>query len=333
MKALVDRHQADLFWAMQRLFEDRLGLPVFTPVGPEWWDEGVWQFGIVFGDDRLARQYIHLNAQWQPTVTDGLYSTIDQHHTDRAIYGVTLDLARRQKWTAVVATVQENQPGFARFAAEMGAKYLYQVGNTRQQIDWALDPVCLNSTADVALTGRGALVAQEFDKDRTFRFREPSNRRSVASFVNLLPLIPDPWAAFNDLRVRLPDWRFRSFGHSCPEGLLRPVGMIAEEMADTGWAFMDKVTGDGFGHIIHNWAAIGRPLIGHARYYEGQRAAYFWRDGETCIDLDLHSPDEAAEIMATMPDAQYLAMCRAIRATLDANVDWAADAERVRALL
>ena len=333
MNVLLDRHQADLFYAMQLLFEGRLGMPVYTPLGREWWDEGYWQFGAVFGDDRLARQYIHPNAAWEMTPETGIYTTIDLHHTDRPIHGLGLATARTMPWAVVMATVQENQPGFARFAAEVGAKFFYQVGNTRQQIDWSLDPICLNSTADVALTGRGALVAQEFDTARTFRYRPPEDRRSVASFVNLLPLIPDPWAAFNDLRVRLPDWRFRSFGHECPDGLLRPVGEIADEMARTGWGFMDKVTGDGFGHVIHNWAAVGRPLIGHARYYQGQRAAYFWRDLETCIDLDRHSPDEAAEIMRDMSADEHEAMCRAIRAVLDAELDFAADAEKVRALL
>lgn len=330
---LVDKHQADLFYAIQRLFEDRLDIVVYTPVGPEWWDAGIWQFGIGWGDDRLARQFLHLDAKWIE-MGGGLYRTKDPCHPNRNVWGLTLDAARRRPdWIGVMATVQDNQAGFARFAAEVGAKYLYHVGNTRQEIDWSLDPLCLNSTADVALTGRGVRIGQEFDKDTTFRYRPPVRRDTVASFVNLLALIPDPWAAFNDLRVRLPDWRFRSFGHGCPDGSLTPVDAIADEMADSGWAFMDKVTGDGFGHVIHNWAAVGRPLIGHARYYRGQRAEVFWRDMETCIDLDRHSADEAAEIMRTMPAHQHEAMCRAIRALLDGVTDWEADARAVADVL
>ena len=330
MNVLVDRHQADLFYSLQRLFEDRLGIGVLTPIGHEWWDAGIWQFGAVFGDDRLAQQYLQIGSQWTE-MGGGLYRTNDPCHPERTIWGVTLEGARRKSWRAVVATVQENQPGFDAFAKEHGARSFYQIGNTRQQ-PAQHGQIVLNSTRDVGMDD-GVHIAQEFDKDTTFHYRPPTNTRSVASFVNLLPLIPDPWAAFNDLRVRLPDWRFRSFGHHCPDGVLQPVGAIADEMADTGWAFMDKVTGDGFGHIIHNWAAVGRPLVGHARYYIGQRAEVFWRDGVTCIDLDQHSPDEAAEIMATMPAEQHAEMCRAIRALLDASVDWAADAEKVRALL
>ena len=105
-------------------------------------------------------------------------------------------------------------------------------------------------------------------------------------------------------------------------------------MALSDWAYHDKVTGDGFGHIIHNWAAIGRPLIGHARYYRGQLAERFWRDGVTCIDLDRHSIEEAAEMVRTIsanPD-YHRAMCEAIRAEFD-TIDWASETAEIRASL
>ena len=157
--------------------------------------------------------------------------------------------------------------------------------------------------------------------------------RRVTSFVNLLPLIPEAWAPFEGLRARLPDHEFRSFGHECPDGFRRPVSALANEMSEAGWAYHDKVTGDGFGHVIHNWAAVGRPLIGHARYYAGQRAEPLWRDGETCIDLDRHDLDEAARIIRETTPERHAQMCRAIRETFEAIYDPAADAEAVRGLL
>lgn len=330
---LVDRHQADLFYAIQRLFEDRLHIAVYTPVGREWWDSGIWRFGHGYGDDRLVRQFLDPGPQWDEQ-TPGLYLTYDPAHPDRRIYGVSLEYAQGIEWRAVMATVQDNQAGFAGFAKTHGSAYLYHVGNTRQQVDWGLDPVVLNSTADVPMVGRGARIGQEFDKDTTFAYRPPPrDRRSLGSFLNLLPLIPDSFAAWSDLRVRLDGWDLRSYGHHCPDGVLQPVHAIADTMADTAWAFHDKVTGDGFGHVLHNWAAVGRPLVGHARYYQGQRGEVFWQDMVTCIDLDKHSSDEAAYIMATMPPEQHETMCRAIRAVLDQSTDWEADAAAVAGLL
>ena len=331
MRVLADRHHADLLESLALLFCDRLGGELYTPVGHEWWDEGYWRFGEVFGDDRLARQYLTLNEQWRE-VEPGLFVTFDQHQPHRPIYGVTLGAAREMAWDFTCATVQENQAGFARFARERDARYLLQVGNTRQQIDWGLDPLVLNAS-EMPILGRGVAIGQEFDAVRTFRYRPPQYQERVASFVNLLPLIPQSWSFYEELARLLPGYRFRSFGHECPDGLLRPVAAIADEMARTGWAFHDKVTGDGFGHVIHNWAAVGRPLIGHASYYSGQKAEVFWQDGVTCIDLDQHPPREAAEIIGGTSPEQHREMCEAIRATFDATVDFAADAERVREML
>jgi hypothetical protein len=330
MRILADRHHADLYEALARLFVDRLGGELFTPVGMEWWDERYWRFGEVFGDDRLARQYLVLNETWRE-VEPGLFLTFDQHHPARPLYGVTLEAARSMEWDYTCATVQDNQYGFCDFATERGATYLYQVGNTNQHIDWSLEPIVLNAS-EMPLVGRGVAIGQEFDLG-IFRYRPPLGKQRVASFVNLLPRIPEMWSFFDELRGLLPDHRFRSFGHDCPDGLLRPVAAIADEMARTDWAFHDKTTGDGFGHIIHNWAAIGRPLIGHASYYAGKLAEPFWQDGVTCIDLDRHSVAEAAEVIRSTTPDQLRAMCEAIRATFDATVDFAADAERVRELL
>jgi hypothetical protein len=100
-------------------------------------------------------------------------------------------------------------------------------------------------------------------------------------------------------------------------------------MAATAWGWHDKQTGDGFGHSIHGWAAIGRPLIGHASYYRGQLAEDLWEDGVTCIDLDKHSIAEAVQIMEATSWEGHGAMCREIRARFDARIDFAKEAERV----
>jgi len=285
-------------------------MELYTPVGHSWWDAGIWRFGEVFGDDRLAQQY--LNTIPYREIESGILLTFDQCHPERPLYGVTLDRAKSMKWDFVLASVQENQGGFHRFAQEQRARYLYHVGNANQHIDWSLDPFVLDS-ANAVLLGRGVCIGQEFDYLSTFRYRPPMRTDRVVSFMNLLAKIPESYAPFKELETMLPGGDFRSFGHSCPDGFLTPVAAIAEEMARAGWAYHDKPTGDGFGHIIHNWAAIGRPLIGHGRYYQGQQAEIFWQDEVTCIDLDKHSVVETAEIVKTMSPERHESMCRAIR--------------------
>lgn len=296
MSVLVDYHHSDLLYSMQLTYPD-----LYVPMGHEWWDEGYWRFGEVYDDDRLALQFLSPRGM---EVEPGLWMFFDEHHPETPVYGVSLARALTMEWDEIIATVDDNQSGFARFAGERDAEYLYHIGNANQAIDWSLKPTLLQGP-------------QRFDHETTFRYREPVRRDRIVSFMNLLALVPESWEGFGGLRNRLPTFSFASYGHHCPDGFIKPVAAIAEEMSRAGWGYHDKPTGDGFGHVLANWAAVGRPLIGHARYYEGQWGEQLWRDGETCIDLDKHSLDEAALIIEGMSERSHREMCEAIRERLE----------------
>ena len=335
MRALLDRHQADLFYALQILFEDRLGIEVYTPVGYEWFDEGYWQFGAEHLGRALADQYLNIDAKYVPELMgDGFLRTSDPAHPGRLIRCVTRErFGQLGGWSHIVATVQDNQAGFRRLADEVGAKYVYQVGNTRQQVDWSLDPLALVSS-EIPIVGRGVLMHQPFDHTGDFRYRDPDEARSqISSFVNLMPRLVD-WPLWMGYQTYLPEWPTRVYGIDGPDGNLHPVSAIADAMAASAFGLHLKPTGDGFGHVLHNWAAVGRPLIGKGSYYRGQLGERFWQDGITCIDLDQRTPDEnAALIRAIWADRpRYRAMCEAIRAEFD-RIDWAAEEAAVRGLL
>ena len=143
----------------------------------------------------------------------------------------------------------------------------------------------------------------------------------------------DEWPIAADLLARLP---FRSliYGIDGTDGNLHPVSEIAEAMARSAFALHLKVTGDGFGHVLHNWAAVGRPLVGRGRYYAGQRGERFWQDGVTSIDLDLRTPDESAALIREVwaDKARYRGMCEAIRSEFD-RIDWNEEAREIAGLL
>lgn len=235
-------------------------------------------------------------------------------------------------WDVILATVDENQHGFARFARETGALYAVACGNTGQNIDWSLDPVALISS-QTPLQGRGVQIGQEFDSEGLFGFRPITDPYRIGSFVNVMPQLPC-WECLARAQTELTEYRFTIAGINGPDGIIKPIAKIAERMADCGWGWHDKVTGDGFGHVINYWAALGRPLIGHASHYAGQRSEGLWVDGETCIDLGQRGlNDSLAMVREISADPErHAAMGRAIRARFDAIWDFAADAEKVRDL-
>jgi hypothetical protein len=283
----------------------------------EWFEQGYWQHGAGAWGDTIARQYLEMG----PT---------DSATPSRVHRMCTLEEFREMgEWAVICPTVQENQHGFARLAREVGAQYAYGVGNTMQGVDWSLDPFVLSSS-ETPLIGRGMIVHQEFDSEDAFGFTPYSgDPRSVASFVINFHRLPG-YAQFQEAQALLPGWDVRCYGHG-PDGWTEPTSRIGEVMKRTAFGWHDKQTGDGFGHSIHGWAAVGRPLIGHASYYRGQLAGDLWEDMVTCIDLDKHSIAETVQIMEAIADnpARLYQMGREIRRRFDARVNFAAEAAAV----
>lgn len=334
MRVLCDRHHAGLLYSLQLLFEDRLGMELYVPVGHDWWDEGYWRFGEVFGDDRLAQQYLSTNHPWEDV--GGGWFTSDTEFPRRVINGVTLEQFKELgDWGFVLASVQENQAGFARLARQAGAAYVLQVGNRGQRVDWSLDPAALVS-AEAPIAGRGVVYHQEFEKDTTFAAQNlPVDVRVVKSFVNCMPAMPEQWATMQEAERLLHNFEFRVHGHDGRDGRVDTAEGVAREMATAGFGWHDKPQGDGFGHVIHYWASVGRPIVGHGRYYAGLMPEPLWEDGATCVDLDLRSLDEAAEEVrriAAHPE-RHRDMCRRIRERADELLDFDAEELAIRDLL
>ena len=330
---LCDRHHAGLYRSMQ-LLSRRLGWTLHTPVGHEWFDEGYWRFGAAHLGRQLADQYLTITDDWVPVArAEGHLMTEDPEFPGAPIWGVTLDAARRMGWSHVIATVQDDQHGFARFAGEVGAAYVLQVGNTGQDVDWHLDPLALVSS-EVPILGRGVRYHQELDPIAS-AWREPSIHAPVIrSFVNCMPSIACA-PLWREAQALMPDVAFAEHGIDGRDGVVKPIDAIADLMAGSLFGWHDKAHGDGFGHVLHGWAAIGRPVIGHASHYAGKMGSVLWRDMETCVDLDRHDLPEAAAIVrevAADPE-RHARMCRAIRAVYDAVVDHDAETDLIRGLL
>ncbi len=319
MKALLDFHHSDLLESLHLLLEDRLGIECYIPVGPEWWTSETWEFGKwTWGDDRLARQFL---------TRDNV--EVESGHPERRHRCVTLAEAQALSWDYVVASLPDNYDGYHRFAEQFGAKFVIQVGNTNQDIAWQYDPLVLNSS-EAPMQGRGVVYRQEFDL-RAFHYAPPITQ-DVASFVNCMDSMPC-WPFLAEAERLLGKEHVFIFGIDGRDGNIKPTRDIGKYMRQAGWGWHDKVTGDGFGHVIHQWAAVGRPLIGHASHYANKLAEPFWQDGRTCINLDHRTVAEAVEIIKGTDIRLHREMCEAMREVFLATVDFEADAERVKELL
>lgn len=355
MRVLLDFHHHALAESLLMLFEDRYGLDVWFPVGMDWYESGVWQFEKKFHEDRVARQYL-LGIWGDAQVSDGVVVMKDRRHPGRELRGISYEHARDLSWDLVVSSLPDNDAGYASLAQDKGARFGVQLGNDQQQSRFDLASFILSSTTlpgydepsswgkPVRYEGVPTVIYhQEFDL-KTFAYEPEAehDRRTIASFVNCFPETPiyHAFQSFARSTADEFDWRvYGSYGSAAPDefaaGDISYVPDVARRMRRARIGWHTKYWSDGFGHVLHNWAALGRPLVGSARYYAGRLGGPLWVEGVTSFDVDSLNDAELVALLRRLRDDDDLwsscsqAMARRFREL----VDFDSEAEAIASLL
>jgi len=312
MRLLADYHHHDL-WESLELLCERLGWELVRPIGMEWFDAEYWNFERPWHGDAVARQYLQ---HWD-TDKEGVFPKLryDPSH-DRWQKLITLEEARAFPPDIVMASVAHNHEGLHRFAQEVGAKFGLHLGNVRfSPIDMAEDRWDLadfgivTSILPAPVDKPHVVVHQEFSLE-DFRHEPPDplsvkfTPMRVSSFVNCFPENVNAYAGWKSVAGIRPqyDWRVYGAYGSVPEdeyacGNIDKCSAVGDAMRASDIAWHTKQWSDGFGHVIHDWFAVGRPVVGHEWYYKNQLAGPLWQEGVTSFDLTDKSPDEVAGII------------------------------------
>lgn len=316
---LADYHHHDL-WESLELLCARLGWTLLRPIGMEWFTEGYWNFERAWHGDAVAKQYLeHWGSDAEAVDIPDRLLRYDPSH-DRYQHMVTLEAARDLRPDIVMASVAHNHEGLHRFAREVGAKFGIHLGNVRfSHIDMAEDRWDLadfgivTTLLPIEPPKPHVVVHQEFSLD-DFR-HEPGKADSepfvVSSFVNCFAENREGYAQFRETAALRPyDWRvYGSYGSAAQDeyaaGNLGRCADVGAAMRASDVAWHTKQWSDGFGHVIHDWFAVGRPVVGYQYYYAGdpargflpQLAAPLWQEGVTSFDLTDKSPAEAVAIL------------------------------------
>ena len=325
MKVLADFHHHALAESLLILFEDRFGGDVFFPYGMEWFDSGAWNFEREWHGDAVARQY--LLGIWHDAVDigDGIVRRFDPRHPGRIQHGITYGAALETRWDVVISTLPPNDRGLERIARMHDARFGIQVGNNHQESEWELADFILSSstlphyglvdpsTWAKVMPGPGRrptiVYHQEFSLD-SFRFEWPPASRRIESFVNCFPEGPS-YPDFLNFAQAHPEFEFRVNGatgrpawwqvdqpyHDPYIGHdIEKVPDVAQAMRDARVIWHTKHWSDGFGHVIHNAFAVGRPVVGYKRYYRDKLAGPLWTPGSS-IDIEGMDPDALAAVL------------------------------------
>lgn len=357
MNVFTDFHHASLLNSLIMLFEGRLGGNVYRPIGMDWHTEGFW---AVYDHPATALQFLTTDQGYRPAdgspplnliqeigwnghqLTNpfqefGVYycRDIDSGQVNKAI---TLETFKQMDIDIVIASIPAHVERFKQLIARYkpNAKLIYQIGNA-WTVEAATAPNVMASAIihDVPPEVNFIQYHQEFDLN-VFRPNSPAGLmegKNIFSFINVLDHFPD-WPTFLELENRMPGWDFKSFGGQCRDGAIGPAAALADKMRQARFFFHLKAGGDGYGHVIFNSAAVGRPAIVKKSYYHDKLAEALLIPDVTCINIDNLEIGEVIEKIEhfSQPDV-YMQMCENVYANFKKVVDFDQEFEQIKGFL
>lgn len=354
VRVLCDAIHADLWESIRILVEDRWGWELYAPHGMEWYEAGIFNFERARLGDAVARQFLepwHVDAQVRDTelVETGPLRTLSYSLRPGTTHPspqkrVTLEQARDLKPDVIISTLVENDLGWYGFAQEVGATFGIQVGNQGAAAAWSVAEFAMLSvtTPDLKPWRPHVYYHQEFSLADFYPDGGLGGLQSkeVATCVQCYAGGPD-YGLFLQLAARTePEATWRHYGHCGVEdehfgGNSPTTKGVAERMHKARVAWHWKRWSDGYGHVIHNWAAIGRPMLVTSTYYQDKLAAPLFVEGRTSFNLEDKTVDELEAIVRRLlqDDDLYTRMSHDAAARFAEVVDFAAEADQLRAMI
>lgn len=291
MNVFADLHHDDLYYSLHLLFEKRLGWKLFRPIGHDWYEKGFWKYS---DNPDVVRQYLQFQADYKDV--GGYYECPEKKHNynHRAL---TFDQFKKMDIDIVIASVHQHEESFDRLIREYKprAKLIREAGNIHDIID---PNICHNIMASTYLSAipkntNVVIYHQEFEPS-TFSYELPPAELRITNLMNCLPDSRD-YELWPKYKKALKEFDWKMYGILGDDGIIGTEDGVAQAIQNSTFIWHVKYGGDGFGHIIHNAFACGRPPIVKGSYYADKMAGVLLEDGVTCIDLEKGTFEENLE--------------------------------------
>ena len=337
-------HHAGLLNSLIMLFEGRYGGNVYRPIGMEWHHEGFW---AVYPHPDTARQFLSFDQGYRPVdgtpplnlLVETNNARMDQQEvfycrdidSDQVNKAITLDTFKTMPIDIVIASIPAHIEPFKRLIREYkpNAKLIFQIGNAwSADVEGVQNVMASAIVPEVPPTINFVEYHQEFDL-RIFAKMAPVPDKVITSLINVHHDMPD-YSLFLHLEKAMPEWKFFSYGGQGRNGSMNGSRAVAEAIRASRFIWHVKAGGDGYGHILFNTAAMGRPCIVKKSYYAGKLGEKLLIDGETCIDIDgLDHSEIIAKIEKYNEQGAYEQMCKNVYQNFKQNVNFADDFNRI----
>lgn len=342
MNIFTDYHHGDLLHSLHLLFEKRLGHNLYCPIGRDWYDEGYWKIADVY-EESVAKQVINQYLDYgsapiidATAVGAGLLKKIENRifelyyePLDTCYKSITLKKFKKMNIDIVISSIPKHDIAFAKLIKKYmpDAKHISQMGNLCPQND-VPNVMCSfpESLYNPKVNQNVVYYDQEFELAE-FQYIPPTNDKKINGMVNMFPL-PE---LFQKYKSELSEFEFKSYGSGAPDGALFHPN-IGKVMADSTFGWHVKPGGDGYGHILHNWLACGRPVITCLSDYSHLENLLI--PGTTCIDLEANSFEQNIELIREYSEPSvHKKMCEQTYKIFSENVDFDVDAQKIEKFL
>ena len=328
MNIFADFHHWDLYHSLYLLFEKRLGHNLYCPIGMEWFNEGYWKIASPYGDVlETIRQFLDCPVGVIEKVEDSIYYLYEKR---RNIYykGITLDKFNTMDIDIVISSIPAHDITFAKLIRDYKptAKHISQIGNMRTP-QTHVKNVMLSAPSKVSQEQNAIHYNQEFDLS-VFEYTVPVMiEKVITAFIHNLPLKD----LFTKYEHALADFTFKEHGSGNKDGVLPLLADVAHTMSESTFGWMVKPN-DGYGHILHNWLACGRPVITNMSNYSHHQNILI--PGETCINLEANTFERNIEIIKECSEPSlHKKMCETTYKIFKENVNFERDSEKIRLFL
>ena len=329
------------------------------PIGLEWFEKGYWKinnqrdtaeqflgFQSVPTDGTVPLNDVveifgrktgetYAGMEGVPSVDDMVYMCQD-FYNEKPNKAIRLETFFKLPIDIVIASIPEHLQPFRKLCDEhpKKPKLLYQVGNQWNVNPWDVVMDGIMASSEIQLVPGVPFVKyhQEFDRE-IFRpavtvskgeyFYENKN---IYSFVNVFEQWPDYWQFFQMVEQAMPQWSFKAYGGQCRDGNMTGSKALADKMREARFIWHTKKDGDGYGHILHNAFAVGKPVITYRSDYCGKLGDRLLLDEKTALFLDGLSLDGIVQkIVYYSEEERYRKMCKAVEQQFTEVVDFDRD--------
>ncbi|MBC8552549.1 MAG: hypothetical protein H8D23_23210 [Candidatus Brocadiales bacterium] len=274
----------------------------------DWQEQGYWH---IYDHPATALQYLTTDQAYRPEDGSKSLNIIDNNSSfpqDKGIFyckdissqkynkAITLDGFKEMDIDIVIASIPQHIEPFKKLINKYkpNAKLIYQIGNAWNVGQNQVKNVMASALVQIPAEIHSVTYHQEFDTN-IFTFEPDISGNQISSFVNCFDtadIFKQDWELFTKVEKLMPEWEFKAFGGGCRNGAKHGEVGVAEAIGQSRLIWHTKRGGDGYGHIIHNVFAMGRPPIVNMSYYKNKMGGKLMVDGETCIAIDGLNPQE-----------------------------------------